>query len=169
MCSSDLGAIISSGCGLDYCNASLNALDDQLKPSLDLFADIVRNPAFRDANISRLRGQWLAGIAQEKSQPTGIALRTLPPLLYGEGHAYAIPFTGSGTEASISSLSPADMRAFLGDYIRPDNMKILVAGNTTMDKIIPQLNAAFGDWKAPAGKIPAKNIGKVVPPSQVRV
>ncbi|MBT2143828.1 MULTISPECIES: pitrilysin family protein [unclassified Rhodanobacter] len=164
-----LGAMIASGCGLDYCNATLNALDDQLKPSLDLFADIVRNPAFREADISRLRGQWLAGIAQEKSQPTGIALRTLPPLLYGKGHAYAIPFTGSGTEASIKSLSAADMRAFMGDFIRPDNMQILVAGDTTLDKIIPQLNAAFGNWKAPAGKVPAKNIGKVAPPSQVRV
>jgi zinc protease len=164
-----LGAMIASGCGLDYCNATLNALDDQLKPSLDLFADIVRNPAFREADISRLRGQWLAGIAQEKSQPIGIALRTLPPLLYGKGHAYAIPFTGSGTEASIKSLSADDMRAFMGDFIRPDNMQILVAGDTTLDKIIPQLNAAFGNWKAPAGKVPVKNIGKVAPPPQVRV
>jgi zinc protease len=164
-----LGALIAAGCGLDYCNASLNALDDQLKPSLDLFADIVRNPAFREADISRLRGQWLAGIAQEKSQPTGIALRTLPPLLYGKGHAYAIPFTGTGTEASIASLTAADMHAFMGDFIRPDNMKILVAGDTTLDKIIPQLNAAFGDWKAPAGKLPPKNIGKVAPPQHARV
>lgn len=159
-----LGAIISSGCGLDYCSASLNALDDQLKPSLDLFADIVRNPAFREADVNRLRGQWLAGIAQEKSQPTGIALRTLPPLLYGKGHAYAIPFTGSGTEASITSLDVADMRRFMTDFVRPDNVKILVAGDTTLDKVIPQLNAAFGNWKAPTSKIPAKNIGKVAPP-----
>ncbi|WEN15852.1 pitrilysin family protein [Rhodanobacter sp. AS-Z3] len=164
-----LGAIIASGCGLDYCNASLNALDDQLKPSLDLFADIVRNPAFRDTDVSRLRGQWLAGIAQEKSQPIGIALRTLPPLLYGNGHAYAIPFTGSGTEASIKSLTADDMRGFINDYVRPDNVKILVAGDTTLDKIIPQLNAAFGDWKAPASKVPVKNIGKVDPPQDVRV
>jgi predicted Zn-dependent peptidase len=164
-----LGAIIASGCGLDYCNATLNALDDQLKPSLDLFADIVRNPAFREADISRLRGQWLAGIAQEKSQPTGIALRTLPPLLYGKGHAYAIPFTGTGTEASIKSLTAADMRQFMTDFIRPDNMQILVAGDTTLEQIIPRLNAAFGHWKAPAGKVPVKNIGKVAAPQQVRV
>ncbi len=164
-----LGALIAAGCGLDYCSASLNALGDQLKPSLQLFTDIVRNPAFRETDINRLRGQWLAGIAQEKSQPTGIALRTLPPLLYGRGHAYAIPFTGTGTEASITSLTAADMRAFMGDYIRPDNMQILVAGDTTLDKIIPQLNAAFGDWKAPASKRPTKNIGKVAPPSQARV
>ncbi|MCW8807958.1 MAG: insulinase family protein [Rhodanobacter sp.] len=164
-----LGALIASGCGLDYCNASLNALDDQLKPSLELFTDIVRNPAFREADISRLRGQWLARIAQEKSQPTGIALRTLPPLLYGEGHAYAIPFTGSGTEASIKALDGADMRRFMADYIRPDNMKILVAGDTTLEQIIPQLNAAFGHWKPAAGKPPVKNIGTVAAPKQARV
>ena len=164
-----LGALIMSGCGLDYCDASLNALDDQLKPSLALFADIVRHPAFREADIARLRGQWLAGIAQEKSQPTGIALRTLPPLLYGKGHAYAIPFTGSGTEASIKAMDAADMRRFMTDFIRPDNVKILVAGDTTLDKIIPQLNAVFGNWKAPASKLPLKNIGKVAPPSQAHV
>ncbi|WP_426701782.1 M16 family metallopeptidase [Rhodanobacter sp. Col0626] len=164
-----LGAIIDSGCGLDYCNASLNALNDQLKPSLELFTDIVRHPAFRETDISRLRGQWLARIAQEKSQPTGIALRTLPPLLYGKGHAYAIPFTGSGTEASITSLDAADMRQFMTDFIRPDNMKILVAGDTTLAQIIPPLNAAFGNWKAPASKLPVKNIGKVAPPKQARV
>jgi predicted Zn-dependent peptidase len=164
-----LGALIASGCGLDYCNASLNALDDQLKPSLDLFADIVRNPAFRETDISRLRGQWLAGIAQEKTQPIGIALRTLPPLLYGKGHAYAIPFTGSGTEASIKSLTADDMRRFMADYVRPDNVKILVAGDTTLEKIIPQLNAVFGDWKAAASKVPTKNIGKVAAPGHARV
>jgi zinc protease len=164
-----LGAIIGSDCGLDFCNASLNALDDQLKPSLDLFADIVRNPAFRDADISRLRGQWLAGIAQEKSQPVGIALRTLPPLLYGKGHAYAIPFSGSGTEASIKALNAGDMRHFMDDYIRPDNARILVAGDTTMASILPQLNAVFGTWKAPANAVPVKNIAKVAPPKDVRV
>jgi zinc protease len=164
-----LGALIASGCGLDYCNATLNALDDQLPASLALFADIVRHPAFRDSDIVRLRGQWLARIAQEKSQPTGIALRTLPPLLYGKRHAYAIPFTGSGTDASIKALSAHDMRAFMRDYIRPDNVKILVAGDTTLARIIPQLNAAFGQWQAPSGPVPSKNIGTVAPPSQARV
>lgn len=163
-----LGALIKTGCGLDACTASLNALDDQLRPSLELFADIVRHPAFRDADVARVRGQWLAGIAQEKSQPVGIALRTLPPLLYGEGHPYAIPFTGSGTEASIKALGTADMRAFLADYVRPDNVKILVAGDTTLDQIIPQLDAVFGDWKA-SGSVPPRDLAKVAPPTHPRV
>ena len=164
-----LGAMIGSGCGLDSCNVSLNALNDKLEPSLVLFADIVRNPAFRTDDVARLRGQWLARIAQEKSQPIGIALRTLPPLLYGKGHAYAIPFTGSGTVESITSLDVNDMRRFMGDFIRPDNVRILVAGDTTLGKIIPQLNKVFGDWKPGAGKVPAKNLAKVAAPDASRV
>jgi predicted Zn-dependent peptidase len=164
-----LGAYVMSGCDLDMCNVTLNALGDKLGDSLALYADIVRNPAFRDADFARLRGQWLAGIAQEKTEPTSIALRLLPPILYGKGNAYAIPFTGTGTEASIKSLTADDMRGFVHDYIRPDNMKILVAGDTTLDAIVPELEKVFGDWKAPATKIPAKNLAKVDYPAKSRV
>ncbi|TBR36571.1 MULTISPECIES: M16 family metallopeptidase [Dyella] len=164
-----LGAITSIGCGLDTCTASLNALNDQLKPSLELFADIVRNPAFKAEDIERIRGQWLASIAQEKTQPTGLALRTLPPLLYGAGHAYGIPFTGTGTEAAIKSITAADLAAFQGDWLRPDNVKILVAGDTTLDKIIPQLEAVFDDWKAPATPVPTKNVATVAAQPKPRV
>src|SRR5690606_26017972 len=92
-----LGAVIAAGSGLDSSTVSLGALTAELDGALALYADIVRNPAFRAADIERVRNQWLAGIAQEKTRPAGLALRTLPPLLYGAGHPYAIPFTGSGT------------------------------------------------------------------------
>ncbi|MEO8999205.1 MAG: pitrilysin family protein [Rhodanobacter sp.] len=164
-----LGAITDVGCGLDTCSASLNALNDKLQPSLSLFADIVRNPAFNVADIERVRGQWLASIAQEKTQPTGLALRTLPPLLYGDHHAYGIPFTGSGTESEIKALTAADLTSFEQDWLRPDNVKILVAGDTTLAQIIPQLDAAFGDWKAPATAVPKKNIATVTAQPKPRV
>ncbi|HET6631450.1 MAG TPA: pitrilysin family protein [Rhodanobacteraceae bacterium] len=164
-----LGAIINSGCGLDTCTASLNALADKVEPSLALLADIVQHPAFRDADVARLRQQWLARIKQEEARPITLALRVGPPLIYGKGHAYAIPFTGSGTTASIKSLTTADMRQFMHDYIRPDNVTILVAGDTTLDKLVPRLNAAFGHWQAPDSAVPEKNIAKVDYPGKVRV
>ncbi|MFI4970178.1 MAG: M16 family metallopeptidase [Lysobacterales bacterium] len=164
-----LGAEIGASSGLDSSSASLNALSSQLEPSLRLYADVVRNAAFREADLARIRGQWLARIAQEKTQPTGLALRALPPLLYGKGHAYAIPFTGSGTEASIEALTADDLRAYVRDFIRPDNATILVAGDTTLDAIVDALNAVFGDWKSPASATPKKNIANVSAPAQPRV
>jgi predicted Zn-dependent peptidase len=164
-----LGAITAVGCGLDTCTASLDALNDQLKPSLALFADIVRNPAFGAADIERVRGQWLANIAQEKTQPVGLALRTLPPLLYGANHAYGIPFTGTGTEASIAALTADDLRAYQRTWLRPDNVRILVAGDTTLAAIIPQLDAVFGNWQAPGTALPHKNVATVAAQAQPRV
>lgn len=93
----ELGVGIGAGADLDVNAVSMNALTAQLKPSLALLADIVRNPAYRQDDVERVRGLWLSGIAQERTQPVSIALRLLPPLIYGEGHPYAIPFTGSGT------------------------------------------------------------------------
>jgi zinc protease len=167
--SEHLGALIRNGAGLDSSSSSLNALNSDLPASLELFADVVRNPAFRDADIERIRAQWLAGIGQEKTQPGGMALRTLPPLLYGKDHAYGIPFTGSGTEAAIKSLSAADLVAFQNDYLRPDNVKIFVAGDTTLATILPLLDKAFGDWAAPSSAMPKKNLAHVAAQKKPRV
>ena len=130
---------------------------------------MVQHPAFRAEDLARVRGQWLASIAQEKSDPASLALRTLPPLVYGPGHAYAIPFTGSGDEASIKSLDAADLTNFVRDWLRPENATIVVAGDTTLDEIVKQLDAAFGDWKAPDSPLPKKNLATVAARDKSRV
>src|SRR5690606_21910462 len=105
---------------------------------------------------------------REKTQPVALAQRVLPPLLYGEGHAYAIPLTGSGTEQSIASLTREDLMAFHRQWLRPDRMRILVAGDTTLEAILPLLEERFGNWSA-EGEAPAKNIAAVSPPAGPRV
>jgi predicted Zn-dependent peptidase len=140
-----------------------------MAPSLSLMADVIRNPSFRDADIERVRAQWLASIAQEKTQPSGIALRLLPPLLYGTGHPYAIPFAGTGTEASIASLNAADLHAWQAAWLRPDKLRILVAGDTTLAEVIGQLDAAFGDWQPPKVAAGMKAIPMVADQTSSRV
>jgi zinc protease len=162
----ELGVGISAGAGLDVAAVSMDALKAQLKPSLALFADLVRNPAFAAADIDRVRGLWLSGIAQERTQPASIALRLLPPLVYGEGHPYAIPLTGSGTAASIKALTAQDLADYHRDFIRPDNARILVAGDTTLEEITRELDAVLGDWKAPAQPLRKPVIADV--PAQAR-
>src|SRR5690606_6191187 len=93
-----LGAQLGAGAGLDAGMAWLSALTPNLDGSLAMFADMLRRPAFDPAEIDRVRATWIANIAQEKARPQTAAMRVLPPLLYGEGHPYAMPFTGSGTE-----------------------------------------------------------------------
>ncbi|MGO4779664.1 M16 family metallopeptidase, partial [Lysobacter sp. 2RAB21] len=132
---------------LDSASVALSALTDKLDPSLDLLSDVIRRPRFDAAEIERVRAQWLAGIKQEKARPQTAALRVLPPLLYGAGHAYAIPFTGTGTEGSIAALKREDLLAFHSDWLQPQRARVIVVGDTTLAQIVPQLERRFGDWK----------------------
>jgi zinc protease len=156
-----LGARIRTASTLDTSRANLNALKDNLDDSMELFADIVRNPAFEVEEMERLRPRLLAAIQQEKAQPVGIALRELPPLLYGKDHAYGIPFRGTGTEESIQSITRDDLQNFQNDWLRPDNATIFVVGDTSMSEMLPLLNKYFGNWKAPSSAKPVKNIAEV--------
>ena len=150
-----LGANLAAGASLDGSNAYLSALKENLDESLALFADMVRRPTFEQKEIDRVRATWLAGIAQEKARPNGAAQRVLPPLLYGEGHPYAIPFSGSGTEESISALTREDLQAFHAQWVRPDDATLIVVGDTTLEEVMPMLERHFGDWK-PAGAAAAQ-------------
>lgn len=163
------GAQISAGAGLDTAAVSLSALKERLDPSLALFADVALRPQFAELEIERVRQQWLARIAQEKTRPQSIAMRLLPPLLYGEGHPYAIPFTGSGTEESVAALTRDDLLAFQRDWLRPDNARILVVGDTTLAEIVPLLEQHFGRWQAPETPRPPKRITPVERPAAPRV
>jgi len=144
-----LGAQIASSASMDRTSVSMFALKANLAPSLDLLADIIQRPTFAPAEIERLRGQILAGIAAENAQPRGIARRTLPPLLFGPAHPYGVPLSGSGTEEGVKAVSRADLLAFHQAWLRPDNAKIFVTGDTTLAELKPLLEARFGKWTKP--------------------
>ncbi|MGH8034770.1 MAG: M16 family metallopeptidase, partial [Lysobacterales bacterium] len=156
-----LGAELSSGSNLDMSTVSLSALTANLAPSIELLADVTRNPAFAPEELERMRVRRIAAVEYETNDSFGIALRTLPPLIYGPDHAYGIPFTGSGTAASNQAISRDDLVKFHHDWLRPDNATLFVVGDTTLHEVLPMLEAGFGDWTAPATPLPHKRLDAV--------
>ena len=164
-----LGATLGASSTLDTTGVTMSALKENLRPSFDILADVLRNPAFKQDEIDKLRSRWIAGIEQEKASPVQLALRMLPPELYGEGHAYGVPFTGSGTEESINALTRDDLVNFHQTWLRPDNATVFVVGDTTMAEIQPELERALGSWRAPSSPVPTKNVATVERPAQGKV
>ncbi|HEX7050325.1 MAG TPA: pitrilysin family protein [Longimicrobiales bacterium] len=158
-----LGAFIGTGSDLDASYVTLSALKEKLDPSLELFADVVLNPSFPQADFERLRKQQLARIQREKTSPLQMALRVFPPLIFGKDHAYGIPFTGSGTEASVQSLSREDLAEFHDTWFKPNHATLVVVGDITLGDLRPKLERLFRDWDA--GDIPEKNIARVEQPA----
>jgi zinc protease len=79
-----------------------------------------------------------------------LALRLLPPALYGANHPYGKPFTGSGTEAAIKAITTDDLRKYQQTWLRPENATIYVAGGVTLADLKPLLEQHFGSWKSSA-------------------
>jgi len=164
-----LGANLGASASLDSASVYLSALKENLAPSLALYADMLRQPRFDQAEIDRVKATWIAGIQQEKVNPSAAAMRVLPPLLYGPGHPYAIPFTGSGNEADIQSLTRADLVDFHKDWLRPEQGTLIVVGDTTLKEIVPLLERQFGDWKSSGPAPQAKPPVDVARPAKARV
>ena len=155
-----LGAQISAAGSADRSNISLSALTANLGPSLDLLADIVRRPDFNPAELDRVRTQTLTAIAQAKKEPNSIAARALPALLYGEDHPYAT--TNLGEEAAVTAFTRDDLVRFHDSWLRPDNMEVFAVSNLPLAELLPQIEARFGTWAAPAAAKGVKNF--VAPP-----
>ena len=159
-----LGASFGASSNLDGGFVNMNILKPTLSRSLDLYADVVLHPAFPEADFERLRKDRLAAIAREKTVPRAISMRVLPGLLYGPGHAYALPLTGTGTEEAVGRMTRADLQRYHQTWFRPNNATLLVVGDTTLAELAPQLEKAFGGWQA--GEVPKKNLATVAQPQK---
>jgi zinc protease len=93
-----------------------------------------------------------------------MALRVLPGLLYGKDHAYGLPLTGTGTEQAVARMTRADLVRYHRAWFRPNNATLLVVGDTTMERLKPLLEKAFGGWQA--GDVPRKNVSRVAQPDR---
>jgi len=156
---SQLGANLGTGSQLDVSSVSLSTLKDNLDPALDIFADVILNPSFPQADFQRQQRQRIARIQREKVQPVQMALRVFPQLLYGANHAYGNPLTGSGTEESVTRMTRDDLVRFHRTWFKPNHATLVVVGDISLAEIQPRLARLFSRW--PAGDVPQKNVSTV--------
>jgi len=147
-----LGVSIGANPSTDRTNLSLFTPSPNLTAAVDLFADVVENPAFAPAEIERVKAQQLAQISAELTNPGGLATRVLPRLVYGPASPYARGF-GSGDPKAVALLTRDDLVAFQHAWLRPDKAKIFVVSDRPLAEIRTVLDSRFGSWTAtgPAG------------------
>ncbi len=80
--------------------------------------------------------------------------------------ARSVPPAG---QAWSKALTPADLSTAHETWLRPDLAQITVVGDITMDKLLPLLEQAFGNWQAPATPAPAKDLSVAVPAAKQRL
>jgi zinc protease len=142
-----LNARIGASANLDQLSVSASVLKDNADESIALWADIVQNPAFNAEDMKRDQSLTIESIKKDENNPQSVAFNLIQQALYGAEHAYG--FASSGTEESVMSITQQDMTTFHSAWVRADNAKIFVSGDTNLAEIKTKLEAAFGQWKTP--------------------
>ena len=148
-----LAAQIGSSMGDTSASASLNCLSDNLDDSLKLFFEMLREPRFQDDRLKLAKDQILQDMKKRNDESEAIEGREFGVLVYGEDHV-SNRFT---TEASITSITSADLKSFHDTYYYPANMILAVSGAFSKADMVKKLEAAFADWPSPkrvVGQIP---------------
>jgi predicted Zn-dependent peptidase len=154
-----LGGNIFAFSNLDNSVVRMNTLLASFDESMEIFSDIILNPVFSQNEFERLKKEQINAIRREQTQPFSMALRIFPKFIYGEGHAYSQPFTGSGYEDEVEKLTRDDMLNFYNTWIKPNNATLVVVGDVNMKTLKEKVNNLFKDWKE--ADIPVKNISAV--------
>jgi zinc protease len=159
-----LSANFTASANLDWSLVNLNTLKSTMDKSLDIYADLILHPAFPQKEFERLQKERIAGIQREKVTPQSMALRVVPALIYGKDHPYAVPFTGTGTEASVKKMTREDLGKFHETWFRPNNATLLVVGDTTLAEIKPKLETLLAAWKR--SDVPKRTLPQVGQPEK---
>jgi len=141
-----LGTSLSASAGIDQDTIELTTLSNNLAASVALMADTVLHPAFRDEDVERVRERRIGEVAEELTDPAGLAQRVFLTAVYGAGHPYARAAT-AGDAAVIAATDPARLEAEHRAWFRPDLARITAVGNVTMPQLLAALESEFGNWR----------------------
>ncbi len=140
-------------------SASLDVLSKDLKRGLQIFAGLIRTPAFEPARVELAKLQTIEGIRRRQDNPGSIAGREFVKLLYGANH----PSARESSIESITRITRDDLIAFHRKTIHPNGMMLGVTGDFDKSAILALLREVFGDWEK--GEVPVLTIADV-PQSQ---
>ncbi|KQQ45790.1 peptidase M16 [Duganella sp. Leaf126] len=159
------GASLAGGAGTEASTVQANFARKDAAALLPLFAEIVQQPSFDEAELTKLRDRKVTGLKQAKEAPRNVVGSYYRAMLFGSA-PYGNP--ASGTVGSVGALKQADVQRYYGQFYRPDNAAIVVVGDFQKDEMRRQIESLFGAWQA-SGPAPKQQDNGKVKADQARV
>ncbi|HEV2905545.1 MAG TPA: pitrilysin family protein, partial [Pyrinomonadaceae bacterium] len=146
-----LGGRINSGAGWDSSSVTTNLMSSRIEPAMEILSDLVRNPAFSQAEIDRLRGQYLNTLRVSLGQPGTVARYVASRVVFGDApYGHPLP----GTAESLPLIKREDIVALHATYYRPDNAILIIGGDIAPQSGFALAQKVFGDWTKPQAELP---------------
>jgi zinc protease len=145
-----IAASVETGIGLNSGYASVSVLKEDIDTGLEILADVLMNPAFREDKIELAKVQHRSSIARRNDFVGEIAGREFDKLIYGPDSPYA-----RHTEyATIENISRDDLVAFHKKFYHPNKVMLAVCGDFDTNEMIKKIEQAFKGWKKADVELP---------------
>ena len=138
-----LGASLDVGSDEESIYISGRCLKDQLDAMLAIVADVAQNPAFTDAELTKLKRREVDRLQLQLAEPSFLAAREVYATLYG-AHPYARIDT---TEAVVNRVTRADLQRWHRAHFVPNNAFLVTVGDTTADAVAQSAERVFAHWR----------------------
>ena len=142
----------------EYGSANLNVMAKDADLGIELFADILMNPAFQEDQVELRRGQLIEAIRRQGDSPLQTAFREMHRQLYGDH-----PYARYATMESAQAITREDLIAFHKAHYRPDSIWMAVSGDFQSAEIAAKIEQAFEGWEAPSVEHPMAPVPQFQP------
>jgi zinc protease len=137
-----MGSDLSSGAGADTSVISFAGLVDFSNDLLGLVSELAQQASFPADEFEREQRQLVEGLRIERTTPGFLASERLRRVLFG-AHPYG---TISPTEEQVAGYRIEQLQEYYQHYYRPGNALLVMVGDFLPDKMLAQIEKAFGSW-----------------------
>ena len=158
-----VGGVLNAFTGKEYTCYYAKVLREDLPLALDVLSDIFLHSRFDAEEIERERSVILQEISEVEDTPDD-HIHDLFNRRFWPGHPLSWPICG--TAETVNGLFRDDFLHFVEERYRPDRLIISAAGGLDHDRLVEQINSAFGKLRGvttpPAATIPEIHPGLAV-------
>jgi zinc protease len=140
-----LGASIRVSSGDEDISVSVSSLEKNFEKTIALVEEMLLEPRWDSVQFGLAKSRIINTLKRNQASPDYLASKTLNELIFGKNNILGVE--ASGTEASVSSITIDDLKAFYGRYFSPSVAKLLVVGNVDQARVEKAFTGLSEKWK----------------------
>ncbi|MDH3297267.1 MAG: insulinase family protein [Gemmatimonadota bacterium] len=144
-----LKAQLGFGGGALSAAGNIQTIRDNLSAVLGLLHEMLREPAFDEAEFQTLKQESVAAVERQMSEPQALAVNTFQRLLnpWPEDHPRYVP-TLEEQKARLEAVTLADVRSFWERFYGAQGGTMSIVGDFDAEELTALTREMFGSWTA---------------------
>lgn len=137
----EMSADISVSINTEEAFASLSVLTEDFDKGLDIFSQILMEPAFNSAKLMLAKDNYCQSLRRLPDNPQQLAFREFKRLLYRGNPRGNLP-----TIPSIQHITKSDLKNFHRIFFHPERIYLGVSGDFHRETMLKKIKSKFLSW-----------------------